>query len=115
MFWKKASTKKGSDPVLPKGFDERVWEALKRIPKGRVATYKQIAVALGNPNAARAVGNACNRNRDSPRTPCHRVVKSDGSLGAYAKGLKKKAALLRSEGIRVKNKKVIEFDRKLFR
>jgi methylated-DNA-[protein]-cysteine S-methyltransferase len=99
---------------LPKSFDERVWEKLRKIPRGKVTTYKQIAIALGSPNAARAVGNACNRNKDSPRTPCHRVVKSDGSIGGYAKGLKKKVALLRSEGVRIKNNKVLSFSKRLF-
>ena len=100
---------------MPKSFDEKVWEELKKIPKGKVTSYKQIAIAVGSQNAARAVGNACNRNPDSPKVPCHRVVKSDGSIGGYAKGQKRKIALLRSEGVRVKNNKVIGFDKKLFR
>ena len=96
-------------------FDERVWNLLRRIPKGTVTTYKQIAAAVGNPNAARAVGNACNRNPDAPKVPCHRVVKSSGELGGYAKGAARKAALLRSEGIIVKNNKVLEFRERLFK
>ncbi len=90
-------------------FDEKVWKALKKIPKGKVATYKQIAGLAGSPNAFRAVGNACNKNPHAPMTPCHRVVSSSGSLGGYAGGLKKKIKLLESEGIRIKNNRIVNF------
>lgn len=99
---------------MPKSFDERVWEKLKKIPKGKVATYKQIAMALGNPNAARAVGNACNRNPFAPKLPCHRVVKSTGELGGYAGGIAKKTMLLRREGICLMGGRIAEFGRRLF-
>ncbi len=95
-------------------FDEKVSRLLCRIPRGRVTTYKQIAIALGRPNAARAVGNACSRNPNAPSVPCHRVVRSNGSLGGYAKGAKKKKALLRAEGIIIKNNKVLEFNKRFF-
>lgn len=95
-------------------FDEEVWQLLERIPTGRVATYGGIAVALGKPNAARAVGNACNRNPDSPKVPCHRVVKSNGEISGFAEGHRKKLALLRKEGVIVENNRVLEFEEKLF-
>ena len=95
-------------------FDESVWQLLRRIPKGKVTTYKRIAIALGKPNASRAVGNACNRNPNAPRTSCHRVVKSDGSIGGYAKGVKRKIALLRAEGVRIKNNKVLDLSKNMF-
>jgi methylated-DNA-[protein]-cysteine S-methyltransferase len=63
---------------------------------------------------ARAVGNACNRNRNGPSVPCHRVVKSSGQVGGYAKGKTKKIALLKREGVKIKNNKVLKFNRKLF-
>lgn len=88
-----------------------MWKALKKIPRGKVATYKQIAIALGNPLAARAVGNACNRNPHALKVPCHRVVKSSGEIGGYAKGRAKKIALLKSEGVKIKKNKVLEFDK----
>lgn len=96
-------------------FDEEVWQLLKTIPRGRVTTYKEIAAALGAPNSARAVGNACNRNLNAPKVPCHRVVKSSGEVGGFAKGTRKKAFLLNREGVKVKNNKVVDFERKLFR
>ena len=76
------------------------------IPRGRVTTYKSLAKVVGNPRAARAAGNACNANPDAPRTPCHRVIASDGSLGGYAHGLKRKAALLKAEGVEIAGGKI---------
>ncbi|MEK7174621.1 MAG: MGMT family protein [Patescibacteria group bacterium] len=87
-------------------FAEKVWAATRRVPRGKVATYKDIARAIGAPSAARAVGNALNKNPDTRRTPCHRVVRSDGSAGGYASGAKKKIARLRSEGVRIINEHV---------
>jgi len=98
--------------LLPEKFDEAVWKLLKKIPKGKVTTYKQIAIALGKPNAARAVGNACKRNKNALRVPCHRVVLSNGKLGGYSKGLEKKIALLKREGVRIENRKVAEFNKR---
>lgn len=91
------------------GFDEKVWQGMKKIPRGKVTTYKELAAAVGSPRAFRAVGNACNKNPFSPKIPCHRVVKSDGSLGGYAHGPRKKAALLEKEGVRIKNNKIVDF------
>jgi len=95
-------------------FNQQVWKLLSKIPKGKVTTYKQIAVALGKPNASRAVGNACGRNPNAPKVPCHRVVASSGKLGGYSTGLGKKVKLLGKEGVKVKNNKVVDFNRKLF-
>jgi len=79
-------------------FDEKVWAVTARIPRGRVATYGDIATALGT-RGYRAVGAALNRNPHAPRVPCHRVVGSSGALTGYAGGLDKKRAMLRAEGI----------------
>lgn len=81
-------------------FQKKVYEALLRIPKGQVRTYTQIARAVGKPKAARAVGQACKRNRWAPEIPCHRVVASDGRLGGYSGpgGPAGKRRLLRREG-----------------
>jgi O-6-methylguanine DNA methyltransferase len=84
------------------GFERAVYAACSRIPRGRVATYAGIARAIGKPGAARAVGNALNRNR-SPGVPCHRVVRSDGRVGGFAWGAERKARMLRAEGIRIRN------------
>ena len=93
---------------MEKSFSERVWEAAKHVPKGRVTTYKEIAHALGC-RAYRAVGNALNRNPYAPIVPCHRIVGSDGSLAGFAQGLKKKEMLLKSEGVAIEKGKVKNF------
>ena len=88
-------------------FQERVYEVVKRIPKGKVLTYRQVAKLAGRPKAFRAVGNALNKNPDIKNIPCHRVVKSDGSIGGYRQGTKKKLSLLKGEGVLFKNEKAV--------
>ena len=82
-------------------FQLKVWNYLKKIPKGKVKTYKQVAIAINNPKSARAVANACAKNPNAPKIPCHRVIRSDGSVGGYSGrgGIKKKLRLLRSEKV----------------
>ncbi|MBX7249293.1 MAG: bifunctional DNA-binding transcriptional regulator/O6-methylguanine-DNA methyltransferase Ada [Caulobacteraceae bacterium] len=81
-------------------FQQRVWDALRRIPRGEVWTYGQLAEHLGYPRAARAVGAACGQNRVAVIIPCHRVVGSNGSLTGFAYGVERKEALLKREGAR---------------
>ena len=95
-------------------FSKAVWEATKKIPRGKVATHAAIAKLIGRPKAARAVGNALNKNPFAPKVPCHRVVKSDGSLGGFAKGTKKKREMLQKEGVEIKNNKVVERDKIIY-
>ena len=82
-------------------FQLQVWKYLKKIPKGSVKTYKQVAVALNKPKSARAVANACARNPYAPNIPCHRVIRTDGGLGGYSGrgGVDQKLKLLRSEKV----------------
>ena len=82
-------------------FQKKVWNELKKIPKGEVRTYKEIAVAIGKPNSARAVANACGKNPKPIEIPCHRVIRSDGYLGGYSAkgGIPRKRKLLKKEGI----------------
>ena len=80
-----------------KSFSIRVQAVVQKIPKGKTLTYKQVAAKAGSPNASRAVGNILNKNYD-PLIPCHRVVRSDGSVGGYNRGAQKKEALLQKEG-----------------
>ena len=84
-------------------FQLKVWNFLKTIPKGKVITYKQLAISIKSPKAARAVANACAKNPYSPKIPCHRVIRSDGKLGGYSGkgGIKKKLRLLRSEKVSI--------------
>ena len=82
-------------------FQIEVWKFLKKIPKGKVKTYKEVAIAINKPKSARAVANACGKNPYAPKIPCHRVMRSDGKLGGYSGngGRKTKKKLLKSEGI----------------
>lgn len=95
-------------------FEETVWRKCKIIPKGKVSTYKALAKAVGKPNAARAVGNALNKNRDLKNVPCYRVVKSSGAVGGYSRGRKIKIKLLKKDGIEVKNGRIINFEKYMF-
>ena len=65
-------------------FQVKVWNYLKTIPKGKVKTYKQVAIGINKPKSARAVANACAKNPYAPKVPCHRVIRSDGTLGCVA-------------------------------
>jgi AraC family transcriptional regulator, regulatory protein of adaptative response / methylated-DNA-[protein]-cysteine methyltransferase len=78
-------------------FQKKVWQALLRIPAGKTASYAEIAKAVGKPKAVRAVAQACGANHIAVFIPCHRVVRSDGSLSGYRWGTRIKAALLESE------------------
>ena len=82
-------------------FQKKVWDELKKIPKGEVRTYKEIAFAIGKPNSARAVANACGKNPTPIEIPCHRVIRSNGCLGGYSGkgGVSTKRKLLKREGI----------------
>ena len=82
-------------------FQLKVWKYLKKIPKGQVKTYKQVAIAIKSPKSSRAVANACAKNPYAPKIPCHRVIRSDGSLGGYSGrgGINTKRKLLKLEGI----------------
>ena len=86
-------------------FREKIYKVVKEIPRGGVLTYKQVARAAGYPRAFRAVGNALNKNTDL-KIPCHRVVKSDGRVGGYRKGVRRKVYLLKKEGVLIKNGRV---------
>ena len=81
-------------------FEIKVWKYLKTIPRGKVKTYKQVAIGINRPKAARAVANACAKNPYAPQVPCHRVIRSDGTLGGFSSsgGTKTKKKLLNKEG-----------------
>jgi len=85
-------------------FQKKVYKIIKKIPKGELMTYKQVAEKLGNKNLARAVGNALNKNYDF-KIPCHRVIRSDGKIGGYNRGINKKIIKLNKElGFKFKDK-----------
>ncbi|MEK7515023.1 MAG: MGMT family protein [Patescibacteria group bacterium] len=85
-------------------FTEKVYAVVQKIPRGSVMTYAAVAQKIGNPKAVRAVGNALNKNVRKD-VPCHRVIRSDGSLGGYNKGARLKELLLRKEGALTKKGK----------
>ena len=99
----KVQGNRGSLKMILKGtkFQLKVWNYLKTIPKGQVRTYLDVAKAINKPKAARAVANAVGKNPNAPKIPCHRVIRSDGSLGGYSGpgGIKTKKKLLKKEGI----------------
>ena len=82
-------------------FQVKVWRYLTKIPCGNVKTYSQVAKAIGKPLAVRAVANAIGKNPYAPKIPCHRVIRSDGSVGGYSGkgGINAKKILLKREGI----------------
>jgi len=83
--------------LIGTAFQQRVWEALMKIPRGQTLSYAQLAQSLGRPGAARAVARACAQNRLAVIVPCHRIIRGDGSLGGYRWGLPRKSALLNAE------------------
>lgn len=102
-------------------FENKVYDLCKKIPKGKVTTYKAISEKMGV-KAYRAVGMALNKNpygilncKGKNMVPCHRVVGSNGHLVGFASGLRKKAELLKKEEIKIKNNKIENFDKYLFR
>lgn len=81
-------------------FREKVLAAVRRIPKGKVHTYAEVAKKAGHPNASRAVGSVLKSNYD-PAIPCHRVIRSDGRFGQYNRGAEEKIRKLRAEGVNI--------------
>lgn len=95
-------------------FNERVYRLCRKIPVGKVSTYKLIAEALGT-KAYRAVGQALNKNPYAPHVPCHRVVAASGHLQGFAHGLNAKEKLLEKEGLVIQNNKVTDFKKYIFK
>jgi len=99
-------------------FREKILNIVRKIPKGKILTYQKVAQLAGRPRAWRAVGNVLNKNPApepsarygagrNPKIPCHRVIRSDGKIGGYNRGIKKKIALLKREGIKIEGGKII--------
>lgn len=93
---------------MKQSFRETVYSLLRKVPAGKVATYGQLASLAGSPGAARAVGMCMKQNPDAPRTPCHRVVASNGKLTGYSAGdgVPTKKLMLTKEGVRFKGEYV---------
>jgi methylated-DNA-[protein]-cysteine S-methyltransferase len=97
-----------------KNLNKLCYELLKKIPKGKITTYKIIADELGV-KSYRGVGQIIGANPNAPQVPCHRVVKSTGEISGYAFGVDKKIALLKQEGVEVENGKIVNFEQKIFK
>ena len=100
-------------------FSDKVYQLAKKIPKGKVSTYKELARAL-NTKAYRAVGQALRKNPDAPRIPCHRVVAANGTIGGFkgkttGKEIQRKKALLKKEGICFNGNRIKNFEKILFK
>ena len=102
-------------------FNQKIYSILKKVPKGKVTTYKNLAESL-NSKAYRAVGQAMRKNPYAPEVPCHRVVSSDGKIGGFSgtmnpnsKEVKKKIRMLEKEGIKVKNNRIVDFEKLLLK
>ena len=95
-------------------FQSDCYEALKKVPKGKVITYAGLAIMIGRPKAHRAVGSAMNKNPYAPQVPCHRVVKSNGDLGGFATDIEVKIKRLQEEGVMVSDNKIVDFRSTLY-
>lgn len=102
-------------------FNEKIYRLLKKVPKGKITTYKALAEAAGT-KAYRAVGQAMRCNPYAPIVPCHRVVASDGKIGGFmgtkeknSKEIKKKIRMLKGEGIKIKSNRIVDFEKVLYR
>ena len=92
----------------------KVYRKLLQVPKGKVTTYGELAKAVGLKNGQRIIGMIMKKNPFPVIVPCHRVVKSDGKIGGYAYGENVKSRMLADEGIKIKDGKIIDFDKKKF-
>ncbi|MBS3817236.1 MAG: endonuclease V [Candidatus Thermoplasmatota archaeon] len=99
---------------LIRSFREKFYSLVSQIPEGRVSTYGELARSLGSNRAARAVGKMLNENPRPEVVPCHRVVKSDGTLGGYDRGKEEKKKLLEKEGVSVEDEEIVNFEEVLF-
>jgi deoxyribonuclease V len=95
-------------------FTKYFYSLVKQIPKGKVSTYGELARALGDIRAARAVGRMLTENPYAPIVPCHRVVMSDGSLGGFGGGIPKKIRLLEYEGVQIEGNLIVDFENTYF-
>lgn len=93
--------------IILTAFEKKVYKVVSKIPKGKTASYKDIAVRIKKPKAYRAVANALHKNPFAPKVPCHRVIKANGTIGGFSKGIAIKKRLLRQEGLTIKGDVVI--------
>ncbi|HSF27604.1 MAG TPA: MGMT family protein [Nitrosopumilaceae archaeon] len=95
--------------------EKKVYKKLLEVPKGKITTYGELAKAIGLKNGQRVIGKIMNKNPYPVIVPCHRVIKSDGKIGGYAWGEKVKAKMLSDEGIKIKNGKILDVEKSIYR
>jgi len=95
--------------------DKQVYIKLLEVSKGQVTSYLELSKAVGLKNGQRVIGKIMNKNKYPIVIPCHRVVKSDGNVGGYAFGQTVKTKILSNEGITIKNGKIIDFEKKIYK
>ena len=95
--------------------DKKIYKKLLEVPEGKITTYGELAKAVGFTNGQRAVGQIMNKNPYPVIIPCHRVVKSDGKVGGYAYGEKIKTNMLKKEGIKIQDGKILDWENTIYR
>lgn len=95
-------------------FRDRFYQLVRQIPAGKVTSYRLLAEALGDKRAARAVGRLLNQNPKPVEIPCHRVVRSNGQIGGYVRGKKRKKKLLQEEGVKIKDDQIVNFSQHVY-
>lgn len=95
--------------------NEKVYKKLLQVPKGKITTYGELAKAVGLQNGQRAIGRMMNKNPYPVIIPCHRVVNSNGMIGGYSFGQDVKAKMLTKEGIKIHNRKILDFEKIIYR
>ncbi len=95
--------------------DKKIYKKLLEVPEGKITTYGELAKAVGFTNGQRAIGRIMNKNPYPVIIPCHRVVKSDGKVGGYAYGKEIKIKILKKEGIKIKDGKILDLENTIYR
>jgi len=95
--------------------DKEIYKKLLEVPEGKITTYGELAKAVGFTNGQRAIGRIMNKNPYPVIIPCHRVVKSDGKVGGYAYGEEIKIKILKKEGIKIKDGKILDLENTIYR
>ena len=95
--------------------DKEIYKKLLEVPEGKITTYGELAKAVGFTNGQRAIGTIMNKNTYPVIIPCHRVVKSDGKVGGYAYGEEIKIKILKKEGIKIKDGKILDLENTIYR
>lgn len=100
---------------MPNKIEKKVFILLREIPKGNISTYRILAQKIGKPNCCRLIGKILASNHFTKKYPCYKIVKSNGEIGGYNRGIKEKIILLKKDGIEIKKDKIVDFKKRLFK